>query len=86
MVGAVSTAGTVDVNYAYTPFGVATVSGSTTSSTYQFTGREADGTGILYNRARYYNPTWGRFVSEDPIRFSGGINFYTYAANNPLNE
>jgi hypothetical protein len=27
----------------------------------------------------------GRFISEDPIRFEGGINFYAYVANNPIN-
>jgi RHS repeat-associated protein len=27
-----------------------------------------------YHRARYYDPSIGRFISEDPIGFSGGIN------------
>jgi RHS repeat-associated protein len=35
-------------------------------------------------RARYYDPTLGRFVSEDPIDFEGGINFYSYVENSPL--
>ena len=35
-------------------------------------------------RARYYNPTTGRFLSEDPIGFVGGMNLYAYAANNPI--
>jgi len=34
--------------------------------------------------ARYYDPAVGRFVSEDPIGFSGGFNFYRYARNNPV--
>jgi len=37
-----------------------------------------------YCRARYYNPTTGRFLSEDPIEFLGGFNLYDYARNNPL--
>ena len=37
-----------------------------------------------YYRARYYNPTTGRFLSEDPIGFAGGINLYAYANYNPL--
>jgi len=37
-----------------------------------------------YYRARYYDPTGGRFVSEDPVRFSAGINFYAYVRNNPV--
>ena len=51
---------------------------------YQFTGREVDETGLMYYRARYYNPGWGRFVSQDPIGFKGGINPYVYCDNNPV--
>lgn len=36
-----------------------------------------------YYRARYYHPTVSRFVSEDPIRFQGGPNFYVYANDTP---
>jgi hypothetical protein len=32
-------------------------------------------------RARYYDQTAGRFLSEDPIEFAGGANFYTYTQN-----
>jgi hypothetical protein len=38
---------------------------------------------LYYYRARYYDQNVGRFVSEDPVRFKGGINFYRYAKNNP---
>lgn len=37
-----------------------------------------------YYRARYYDPNIGRFISEDPIRFGGGANFYAYVANDPI--
>ena len=37
-----------------------------------------------YYRARYYDPTTGRFAREDPIRFVGDINFYSYTRNNPI--
>ena len=36
-----------------------------------------------YYRARYYDPQSGRFLSEDPIQFDGGFDFYTYADNDP---
>src|SRR5207302_11351031 len=49
----------------------------------QCTGREADETGLMFYRARYFNPNWGRFVSADPAGFAGGINPYVYAWNNP---
>ncbi|WP_350616342.1 RHS repeat-associated core domain-containing protein [Pseudomonas sp. HY7a-MNA-CIBAN-0227] len=38
-------------------------------------------TGLHYNRHRYYDPQVGRFISQDPIEFAGGINFYAYAPN-----
>jgi RHS repeat-associated protein len=54
---------------------------------YAFTGREWDPeTGLYYYRARYYDPKIGRFMSEDPIRFLGGVNFYAYVENNPINR
>jgi RHS repeat-associated protein len=52
-----------------------------------YTGRELDSeTGLYYYRARYYNPTTGRFLSEDPISFGGGdANLYRYVENSPTN-
>jgi len=41
---------------------------------------------VSYYRARYYDPQAGRFVLEDPIGFSGGINFYRYVRNQPLDN
>jgi RHS repeat-associated protein len=38
-----------------------------------------------YYRARYYDAQSGRFLSEDPIRFRGGVDFYSYVNNNPIN-
>jgi RHS repeat-associated protein len=52
---------------------------------YGYTGRERDElTGLLYYRARYYDPQQGRFLTPDPIDFNGGMNLYAYVANNPL--
>ncbi len=69
-------------SYTYEPFGNTTATGSS-ASTYQYTGRENDGTGVYYYRARYYSPTLQRFVSEDPIGIVGGINKYAYTLSNP---
>ena len=38
-----------------------------------------------YYRARYYDPVAGRFISEDPTGFEGGINYYDYARNSAAN-
>ena len=41
--------------------------------------------GIYNYRARYYNPSTGRFLSEDPIGFAGrDTNLYRYVKNNPI--
>jgi len=53
---------------------------------YGYTGREPDETGLIYYRARYYDPAIGRFVQRDPIGLSAGINLYAYVMNNPVNH
>jgi RHS repeat-associated protein len=54
---------------------------------FRYTARESDSkTGLYYYRARYYDPTAGRFLSEDRLRFkSGDVNFYAYVGDNPIN-
>jgi RHS repeat-associated protein len=54
---------------------------------YRFTGAELDAASGLYHMgARFYDPTIGRWLSEDPVRRNGpmGLNYYMYASNNPL--
>ena len=41
--------------------------------------------GIYYFRARWYDPTTGRWLSKDPIGISGGANQYSFCANSPVN-
>ena len=48
-----------------------------------FTGREADASGLMYNRARFYDSTRQRFLSQDPIGFAGGGNVFAYVENRP---
>lgn len=50
----------------------------------EYAGRENDGTGLLYMRARYYNPKFGRFISSDPLGLAGGLNTHAYALGNPV--
>ncbi len=49
-------------------------------------GREIDwSTGLYYFRARYYDPITGRWLSNDPVGISGGLNQYVFCNNNPVN-
>jgi RHS repeat-associated protein len=41
-------------------------------------------TGLVRFGARDYEPSVGRWVSKDPIRFDGGVNLFVYAGNSPL--
>jgi len=75
--------GALRVTYNYEPFGRTSINGTSTNF-FQFTGRENDGIDLYYYRARYYSPILHRFVSEDPIGFKGGFNFYSYVKNNPI--
>ena len=79
-------AGTLTQTYTFDSFGKTTASSGSLTNPFRFTGREFDTeSSIYFMRARYFDPTTGRFVSEDPARFPGGINFYTYVENNPVN-
>lgn len=61
-----------------------TSSGNATNA-FRYAGREFDTeTNLYYYRARYYDPTIARFLSEDPVRFGAGINFYAYVKNEPI--
>ena len=50
----------------------------------QYTGRENDGTGLYYYRARYYDPALKRFISEDLQRLDGDAGPHAYVENNPV--
>src|SRR5579864_8956332 len=77
----VDATGNLVTQYAYDPFGNTTVSGAGNSNAFQYTGRENEGNGLYFYRARYYSPLLGRFINEDPIGLGGGLNTYSYAFN-----
>jgi RHS repeat-associated protein len=84
MVAETNSTQTVTTAFAYEPYGKTSQTGAGSGNAQQYTGRENDGTGLYYYRARYYSPATGRFISEDPIGFSGGPNAYAYANGNPI--
>ncbi len=80
-----SPAGSIANTYTYDSFGNLTNSTGSLVSPFRYTARESDTeTGLYYYRARYYDPAVGRFLSEDPIGFDGGENFYAYTRNSPV--
>lgn len=81
----VDAGGNVQKTYSYDPFGNTSSAGESSSNPRQYAGRENEGNGLYYYRARYYSPALSRFVSEDPRGFQAGINFYAYVNDNPIN-
>ena len=83
-------AGNMVNKYAYDEFGNLLNAVETVPNPFTFVGRYGvmdDDSGLLYMRARYYDPEVGRFINKDPIRFAGGDpNLYCYVQNNPINR
>ena len=74
--------------YSYDVFGASRGQSGMTGNALTYTGQQFDAeTGLLYLRARYYDPVVGRFLSSDPVttKFSGTqvANRFSYVQNNP---
>lgn len=70
----------------YDSFGNLVNQTGTTKTPLGFQGKYYDQeSGLNYFYHRYYNPAIGRFISEDPIQFEGGLNFHTFSSSNPIN-
>lgn len=74
--------------YIYTPFGDELYENETISNNFEFNGDygvSEDTDTLLYMRARTYDTELGRFLSEDPLFFTGDIqNLYRFAGNDPV--
>jgi RHS repeat-associated protein len=74
----------------YDPYGTGFDATGSSQTAYGFTGEPMDDNGLLYLRARYYNPAVGVFTALDP--FEGiscmpmSINGYSYIEGNVLNR
>ena len=75
-------------SYTYDSFGRIVAQSGTLANFYTYTGRELDPeTGLYYYRARSYDPSIGRFLSEDPLGIlGGGPNLYSYVENRPVDH
>ncbi|MFN0078449.1 MAG: RHS repeat-associated core domain-containing protein [Prosthecobacter sp.] len=86
--------GKVEARFEYSPYGVLTRSKIESWSSAAFdtpflfcgeSGCMTDASsGLVHMRARWYNPWLCRFISEDPIQFKGGMNWYAYAGGDPV--
>lgn len=69
----------------YAPFGAATIESRDLTLNLRLPGQYFDPeTGLHYNRARYYDPEQGQYLSPDPLGTPDGPNPYAYVAFNPL--
>lgn len=76
--------GSIAQSYTYDSFGNTTNSSGSLTNIFRYAAREFDTeTGFYFERARYYDPVRGLFISTDPIGFSAGVNFYRYSLNVP---
>lgn len=76
---------TITHSYSYDPFGNVIAQVEADANPFQYVGQygvQYESPSLTFMRARYYDPTTGRFVSEDPI---WALNLYPYAENNPVN-
>lgn len=81
--------GEVVKSYTYDAFGVEKNIDETDANPFRYCGEYFDAeTGTIYLRARYYNPTTGRFISRDSVMGKIddplSLNLYTYCHNNPI--
>ena len=86
--GEVDPSGNLTSSPKYDVYGLVRQNPGTASSAMGFVGglghlSEAT-TGLIYMRARYYDPSLGRFESEDSAEH--GVNWFVYCDNNPVNK
>ena len=71
--------GALAQTYTYDSFGKRVTSSGSLTNPFQYTSRELDSeTSLYYFRARYFDPNIGRFISEDPLGWDVGPNYYSY--------
>lgn len=77
--------GGLATRYAFDPWGRRTVTSGVATTNVGFTGHEVNTpTGLTLALYRAYEAEFGGWISEDPIRWEEGPNFYRYAAGNPV--
>ena len=83
--------GSLTDSWTYDAFGNPTRQSGTSINPFLFAGQQYDSAeGLYYNRARYYAPGQGRFLSQDPLMGQPGdplsLHRYLYANADPVNH
>ena len=81
--------GAITKSYKYDAFGVEQNVDDADDNAFRYCGEYYDSeSGTIYLRARYYDPTIGRFISRDSVTGENtdplSLNLYTYCHNNPI--
>jgi RHS repeat-associated protein len=91
MIAITDDTGAVAAKFSYTPFGEvidSVINQPVCDIPVGFAGQFGvlrEPNGLYYMNARYYDPSTGRFLSEDPVGLGGGdMTLYSYAGNNPV--
>jgi RHS repeat-associated protein len=82
---------TVETTTTYEPYGKLLAQTGASGTVYGYTGEAHDASsGLVFLRARYYNPYLNQFLSRDPFpgyaTLPASLNGYNYAHNNPVNN
>jgi RHS repeat-associated protein len=84
-----SAGGAILTTYSYDPFGIVLGKTENAANPFEFVGQLGvmnEGNGLRFMRARYYEPSLGRFLQTDPIGLLGNdVNLYRYGINSPSN-
>jgi RHS repeat-associated protein len=87
VVGEVAPDGTLTRSQSFDVYGCVRTSSGAATTKHKFVAAlghpSDDETGLIYMRARHYDPVCGRFVSEDSVHH--GTNWFTYVGQCPTN-
>jgi len=86
-----ATSGAFAAIYEYDPFGNLirnqVLDPAVADNPFRFSTKYRDAeTGLCYYGLRYYSPSLGRFLNQDPIEEAGGLNLYGFCGNNGVNR